>query len=380
MEHYFRKLASLAAALFTAVIVIASPARAGEELEISKDFTLFTSDNLQGYLKPLFTTVEESFHSNLYSSARYADYWTISLDLSVPGMFIPNSQKTYDAELPDLYGTEEVVRTVEYRNGVKIYNVSGMSEQPTIYGGFSSPVYASPQNHRYPDSTYKSVAFVEGNDISFMPGLPILQLVTGFPWRGQLRFRFLTIPVQEQSMTYLGFMYNQQLDHFFDLFKNDTTIALALNFSYHMMNRTEGISVNSMAIGAHFSKHFNDGFHAYAGLQYENMSGEFEAIRSNYNPTDNVNSPYPEVRNGDPLKFDIETFTNFRVLGGLSYRTGFLEIHGDAGWASQPVLNIGVTFWIASFGKKEREYEKIERFEEFERIERIKREEKKEKK
>lgn len=366
--------------------------QASKDLEISKDFTLFTSKNLQGYTKPLFTSIEESFNSHIFTKAQYADHWSIALDISVNGMIIPDAHKTYDAELPVGYGDEAyTVDNASLKGGNLIRQIGGTFKQPTLYGGTSYGIFSAPQQptretynyegSSFPDSTFKSVAFAEGNNMSFMSGVPAFQLVAGFPSRTQLRLRFWGAPVQDEFMSYFGILVNQQVDHFFDLFGDDSTLGLAMNFAYHNMSRDRGLSIDSWSIGAHISKTWDNGFTVYGGMQYEDMTGTFEAIRTEYNEDDVVDSPYPEVRIGPPfapLKFDIETFNNFRITGGLSYMAGPVEIHADAAYAQQPVLAFGVTFWIASWGEKVRKQEKIEKFEEIEKIERVNKETKSE--
>ena len=48
-----------------AIVLMMAFAEVGraDELKISKDFNVFTSKNAQGYLKPLFTTISESFNT-----------------------------------------------------------------------------------------------------------------------------------------------------------------------------------------------------------------------------------------------------------------------------------------------------------------------------
>ncbi|HPP39842.1 MAG TPA: hypothetical protein PK498_06060, partial [Candidatus Kapabacteria bacterium] len=112
--------------------------RAAKEIEISREFTLLTSQHAQGYLKPLFTTLGESLNSGLFTKADYKKTFTLGIDINVMGMYIPNSQKTYDAELPDLYGNTDRVLTAVKKDGTIIHNVRGSWQQPTIYGGRST--------------------------------------------------------------------------------------------------------------------------------------------------------------------------------------------------------------------------------------------------
>jgi hypothetical protein len=331
----------------------ALPLSAGKPLEISKDFTLFTSRNLQGYVKPLFTTIEESFNSNIYSKAVYDKNWTIALDISAMGMLIPDDQKLYDAQRPEEFGNTGVTKTSEMRYGRIKDDQRNANWQPTIYGGRSTPIFSAPQYHSTYSDYNKTVAYAEGANINMMSGLPIIQLVTGLPTRTQLRFRFLAAPVLDEMLYYYGIMVNQQVNRIFGLFGDDPSMGMAVNLAYHNITRNEGIKINSWAAGLHFSKSWDNGLTAFTGIQLEGMNGEIIAIKKDFRADDIINSPWEEVRDGKPLQLSVETFTTFRFTGGFSFRTGFFEIHGDAAWASQPVLSAGITFWIASFGKSD---------------------------
>jgi hypothetical protein len=378
--------------VFSSFVVVPQLALSGDSLTVSRDFTLFTSKNFAGYLKPLFTTAEESFNTHLYTKAQYDDFWNIALDISVSGMFIPDKHKMYDAVLPEGYGiTKDGILVVDNAtirpDGMK-RQVGGTISQPTIYGGTSYAVFTAPQipdreslddanGDGIPDSTFKTVAFPEGNNVDFMSGVPAIQIIAGIPTRTQLRFRFWGADVQDAFLHYVGVIVNQQIDQFFDLFKPDSSLGLALNFAWHNMGRSEGISLNSIALGTHFSKTWESGLSAFCGFQWETINGEFKAYREKSNPNDIANSPYIEIRDMQPVEFDIEGFNSWRLQGGLSFRTGIFEFHGEAAWAAQPILSAGLTLWIASWGEK-KEQETIEQYEKIERIERIEKIEKKE--
>jgi outer membrane protein OmpA-like peptidoglycan-associated protein len=274
-------------------------------------------------------------------------------------MFIPTSQKEYNAELPKKFGSTDIVWTAQNDNGEYILDKSGSVPEPTIYGGKALPVFASPQNKYDPDSLYKSVAFAEGNNISFMSGLPVIQLFAGFPTRTQLRFRFFTLSVMNSSLLYYTVGLNQNIDKMFGIFEVGSPYAIGLNAAYHSISRSPGIDISSLAIGTVFSEKNESGFGYYFGLQYEDLNGTVDAVRKIDNTQDKVNSPYEEVRNGEDLNLTISTFTNFKVLGGLSYRTGFIELHVDAAYASQPMIAGGVSFWFFDTGEEMNVFEPI---------------------
>ena len=336
---------------------------AGDKIEFSNEFNLFTSKNLEGYTKPFFTSIEESINSNLFSTAYYKDYWSIGLDISVSGMFIPNSQTYFDAERPEAFGNTAIVRTAERRNGEILSSYTDNNIQPTIYGGSATAIYAARQNVRFPDSTNKTIGYVEGNDISFMSGLPTVQLTLGLPSRTQVRFRFLMLNVSGSPLMYWGIAAAQRLDQFFQSFDPEQRMAYALHLSYSQATRDVGISMNSFAVGGHFSKSWDFGLTFYAGLQYETMNGKFEAVRDTSDAADYTDSPYEEIRNMEDINVDISSFNSFRVLGGVSYKIGMLELHVDAAWASQPILTAGISFTFGRWGnsqdlEKERQLDK----------------------
>lgn len=370
---YFFKKAKFKFTFLIFLFIISVSAFAQKPLTITKDFNLFTSDNLQGYLKPLFTSVEESFNSDIFTKAVYPNYFTIAIDISAMGMFIPESQKTFDALLPEGYGDPGLAEQAYMKDGV-LYktNIKGTIKEPTIFGGSAQSIFSAPQNNYPPGSWYKSVGFAEGNNVGFMSGVPVLQLIAGLPTRTQIRFRYLPIPVSGETMTYYGIMLNQQINQFFGLFADDPDMGLALNLAYHKMSRNQGISVSSMAFGAHLSKTWDEWLTAYGGFQIETLSGSFEAVRdtTGASSSETLDNPYAEVRNRLPLKFDINGFNSFRILGGLSIKTGILEIHGDIAYASQPILTCGLTFWLFSIGKPQ-ETVKVQKYERIEKIERI---------
>ncbi len=316
-----------------------------DNIEISKNFTLMTSKQMQGYFKPLFTTIEQGLNSNLFTHATYEKKWSIAFNISGGFNFIPGSQDTYTAELPAAFADESKVLT-STPDGTR--HVYGTIEQPTVFGGSSTTVFATPQNYNYPDSMNKSLSFVEGNDIGTMLNMPAAQFIIGFPTQTQLRVRFFSLPLQEVSMTYYSLILNQRLDDFVHLFGVDTTMGLALHGAYHSISRDPGIDISSWAVGLHYSKMFEFGLTAYTALQFEGMSGEFQAIRTG-SAAEILDTPYEELRNSTLIKFDVESFNSARFLLGATYKLGFLELNTDFAIASQPTWNFGFTFWFGQW-------------------------------
>ncbi len=333
--------------LMLVCLIFYSDSLAQNELELSREFKLITSENAAGYLKPFFTTIGESWHSNLYTTANYKEGWSFGLDISIMGLIIPDSHLNYQAALPEYFGNTSVVDNAELRNNSLNRNLKGFVSQPTIYGLSSNPVFAAPQNHRDPDSTQTTVAFIEGQNVTFMPGLPNIQLTLGLPTMTELRFRYFFFPIVDVNMNYFMIGLNQNIDKLFDLFDKNSGMALALNAAYNSMSRSPGIDVSGVNFGLHFSQTTESGFTFYAGTQFESFSGEINAIRTIDSTIDKyIDSPYEEIRNSLPFNLNVESFNSFRLTGGLAYRLGPLELHGDISYAAQPVISTGLTFWF----------------------------------
>ncbi len=333
---------------FLALIIIScSGVYSQGELELSREFKLITSENASGYLKPFFTTIGESWHSNLFTTAKYHEDWSLAIDLSLMGMIIPSSHLNYNAALPEYFGNTNVVDNADLRGSNLRLNLSGYVLEPTIYGSASAPVFAAPQNHKLPDSSQTTVAFIEGQEVGFMPGLPNLQLIFGLPTFTEIRFRYLFIPISDAALNYFMIGANQNIDQLFDLFNKDDGYSLALHGAFHSMSRDPGVEISGMNFGAHFSKTLESGLTFYAGTQYESFSGSVKGIRVKDTLVDKyIDSPYEEIRNSDPFNMAIETFNNFRLTGGMSYKIGALELHGDITYAAQPILSAGFSYWI----------------------------------
>ena len=328
------------------------------DLELTREFNLITSENASGYLKPLFTTFGEGLNTALYNNAFHSAGWSLGLNFSFAGMIIPESHLNYDAVLPDLYGNNERVKTAQLINGKYYENISGTSKQPTIYGGRSNSIFAAPQNLTPPDSFYKSVGFLEGNDIGFMSALPVVQLYIGLPTRSELRFRFMSFGMQGAPFTYFTIGLNQNIDKAFKINKPDDPFSYGFTVAYHSISRDKGIDISSLGLGAIASNRFGENFNVYGGLMYETFSGSILMVRQDFKTDEYLNSPYSEIRRGENLNVKVESFNSFRLTAGASYDLHSFKFHGDISYAAQPVLNFGVS--IKFLEHKDEIFETIE--------------------
>lgn len=346
--NYHHRIAALAAG----VLLAFGWASAQPPLEVEREFNIFTSQSAAGYFKPLLTTLQEGFASNIYHRASYAPNWSIGLDISSPWMVIPESHKTFSAQLPDCYADPTMVQTADMRSGTTTRGINGMTSQPTYYGSIATPAFSVPQGSGEAD-VCRTVGFAEGHDIGIMPSLPNFQLIVGAPTRTELRIRAVPIPEGERSILYLGFGLAQQFNQWIDLFVDDPTMALAASLSLHLFDWSSTASATGFTAGFHYSKSWGSGISVVGGTQFETISGDFTAVREPLDPSDAQISAYEEIRRNDPITIPFESLNSFRVIAGGSYRTGIVEFHLDAAVAAQPVLSAGITLWLAQWGNEE---------------------------
>jgi outer membrane protein OmpA-like peptidoglycan-associated protein len=328
------------------------------ELELTREFNVITSKNASGYLKPLFTTIGEGFNTSLFNTSYHSNGWSFGLNFSFSGTYIPESQLLFDAELPDLYGNSSRVRTAQSIDGKLIENLSGTAKQPTIYGGESYSIFAASQNSAAPDTFYKSVGFLEGHNIKYMPALPIAQIYVGLPTRTELRFRFFTFSMLDAPLTYFSVAISQNIDKLFEINKPDDSFSFGIFASYHFLKRNSGIDINSYSIGINSSKIIWDKLTLFSGLQYEDFFGNVLLVRKNFNDEDVLNSPYSEIRNGEDLDINVESFTKYRITLGLAYDWSIFRFHGDIAYSSQPIYNFGIS--VKLLEHQEEYFNKIE--------------------
>lgn len=313
-----------------------------KEIVISRNFVLFTSRNLENYLKPLFTTFEQSLNSNLFGTNFPDKKWLVSLNIAFPTMIVPNAQKKFDAEVPDGYLFDGKVLVAQLRDGNLIRYVYQPNFQPTIYGGSSTPIFSSPQTHTFPDTIYKSVAYPEGISVDLVPGMPVLQFVLASPSFSEVRFRFLTFPFQDESLIYYTLVFQQRIDNLFGLFQYDKAKAINILAALHRLYRQTSLNLTSYSFGINIMQKFGEKFLGYLSLQYENLNGHFTALKDTTGIyEDVVNSPFPELRQARPVEIYISSFTKFQFKSGLTCYFSIFNLNLELSFASQPMFSFG---------------------------------------
>lgn len=323
---------------FLALIVFGSSASAQKD-SLNSLLAGLTQKNIERYIQPLFTTFAEGINSNLYTTAYHKNTWSFGIDFSDQLMFIPSSQRTYSAELPSYFGDPNTVQTVEEYNGQIIRN-STTTEQPTVYGGESHAVFAVMQDTM---KTSTSITFPGGNDIAAMPNIPLVQFLFGLPTRTQLRFRLVPLSVGSptRNILYMNVGIDQQIDTWFSTTRNPKPYAVAIHAAYSVFSVSDLIDSKALAFGIHGSYSPVSSLTLFAGVQYEQMTGTVHYLSKETITTNTEQRVYQTE-----VAANLSSANNYRVVGGLSYRINFVEVHFHGALATQPVLSAGFSFWI----------------------------------
>lgn len=347
-----------------------------QKLELGGTVSLLTKENFEAYSKPLFTSMGQSFNSNLWTTAIHEDRFKIGLDFSFMAMLIPESQKNYTASLPDHFTNATIAKTAYNKNGIETRQPSTV-EQPTFYGSAPTTVYSIPQdqNGNYTFQTIGGNAeFPSGNGLNAVLGIPAVQIMMDLPSRTHVRLRVVPVPSIDDDMNVfygmvsVGHQFNQYIDPL-----KDSTLGISFNAAYSLFSITNVIDANALAVGINASKKLNEFFTVFGGLQYEDFSGTFTYTRKDVTPNDaSSNTPYAEVRenlytnpgsvipnvdsqnryavnNKDtrkPVVADISTFSNFRIVAGGEVHLKALQLHAQLAYVSQFMFSGGFSVWF----------------------------------
>lgn len=372
--YYFVRLSMKKLLLFL-VCCYATSAVYAQKLELGGTVSLLTKENFEAYSKPLFTSMGQSFNSNLWTTAVHEDRFKIGLDFSFMAMLIPESQKNYTAALPSHFSNPQIARTAYNKNGVETVQPSTV-EQPTFYGSTPTTVYSIPQDQNG-NYTYQSIGgnaeFPSGNGLNAVLGIPAVQIMMDLPSRTHVRLRVVPVPSIDDDMNVfygmisVGHQFNQYIDPL-----KDSTLGISLNAAYSLFSITNVIDANALAIGINASKKLNEYFTVFGGIQYEDFSGTFTYVRKDVTPNEaSSNTPYDEVRenlytnngflninpnngtymvnnkdNRKPVVADISTFSNVRIVAGGEVHLKALQLHAQVAYLSQFMFSGGFSVWF----------------------------------
>ena len=361
-----------------------------QKLEIGGTISLLTKENFENYSKPLFTSIGQSFNSNLWTTAIHEDRFKIGLDFSFMAMLVPESQKTYTASLPDHFSDPRGLQTTRAntaynQNGKEVIQPSTV-EQPTFYGGNPTTVYSEPLGANTFKTLGGNAEFPSGNGLNAVLGIPALQIMMDLPSRTHVRLRVVPVSSIDDdknlfyAMIGVGHQFNQYIDGL-----KDSTLGISLNVAYSLFSLTNTIDANALAIGVNASKKLDKYFTVFGGIQYEDFSGTFTYTRKNVTPANQEsNSPYKEVQdnmyrnpisgqlqtdpeNGKfipvttpagipdelakkyirtPVEASISTFSNIRVVAGGECHLGALQLHAQLAYLSQFMFSGGFSIWF----------------------------------
>lgn len=309
-------------------------------------FSDYDNNYVSGFLKPLFTTMGQGFNSNFITRSDFKKgEWKIGLDISANAIIIPKSQKSFTVNVSEEWSNQN---TFSKRGGTTTYSKNNTIEQPTIYGGKSTPLFSTTENSKKSNVT----TYLEGFDLSNISSIPNVQLNVILPTQTEVRLKGFGY----DGLVSYGFVVNQRIDELFNLFANEgnkQSLALSVGYNSFAANYTDDnepsklhvdMQSSSFAFGINYNYNIIAKLNLYAGAQYETYSG---TLNTTY--LDKLVVTQQEI----VLNADISTFSNFRGLAGLSYDFGFLELHTDFAFVSQPMVSAGLNVFFGRWGGEE---------------------------
>lgn len=306
-------------------------------------FSDYDNKYVSGFLKPFFTSIGQGFNSNLITRSDYKKgEWKIGLDISANAIMIPETQKSFSVNVSEDWNNQF---TFSKTDGSTIYSKKNTVEQPTIYGGKSTPLFSTTENSK----NSNVITYLEGFNLNNISALPNIQLNLFLPTQTEVRLKGFG----SDGLLSYGFVVNQRIDEILGIFDkeaNKQSIALSIGYNsfaaeYSDENNVNNLNIDlkssSFAFGVNYNYNIIAKLNLYAGVQYETFAG---TLNTSY--LDKTLTTQQEI----VLNADISTFSNFRALAGLSYNFGFLELHTDFAYVSQPMVSAGLNFFFARWG------------------------------
>lgn len=326
---------------------------------LNEEFSYATKGNLEGYLKPAFTTIAEGQASSLFTSINLSEEFRVGLDINYNVLIIPDSQRSFSAKLPDSYSSFTRSSNAKLESADEDRDLYPSVDQPTIYGGQATPIFSAEKS----DTNAKSVVFLSGNDRSWMPTIPAIGLSFNLPSQTELRFRYAGFSFDEstetevmpgifvpdtisRSTSFFTVSATQQLDDLLEIFENDTNIMLGVNVAYSSIS-VSGIYESSVFSMAAIGEYAADEMFSLTGfLQFEATSGELNVVREA--GSEITDSPYEELRDPENVDFSMDAAgeNSLRFGVGAHGHFGPLVLSATAALATQPVFTLGGTIWF----------------------------------
>ncbi len=287
--------------LFTFILCLSSTAFSQIQDKISQ----FGETNIEGFAKPIATTLGSALNSGTYYTADYPTLFGFSI--SFRGMFvlIPNSQKTFTPTVPSGYTADEPTSTIY-----------GPKDGGAVYGG--------PNGY---------ITYPGGFDISNVP--VVFPQLSGSILGTELMIRYVPdIKINDKKLSFFGVGLSHSISRYFPLLPID----IAAQILYSKITISDLFNVKDFAANIHASKTFGL-FTAYGGLQYENTG-----VDINYTIKGDPNSGDPALRNDKNISVNFTGDNHIRFTLGGALRLGVFVINADYGIGSQSVVSGGLSF------------------------------------
>ncbi|MBN2857959.1 MAG: hypothetical protein JXN63_06125 [Candidatus Delongbacteria bacterium] len=267
------------------------------------DVLSFVSEkNVEGYLKPLVTSLGVGLNSGMYRGAKVRDDFSFGFSFSGMFVFIPEDQKTFDPYVPEGYTS---VNTA------------------TVYGSDPGYVYG------------------DGGYISYPGGFDLDNLALGFPqvmlgWKGtEVTAKFIpTLKVGESGEEF--YFYTFSAKHEFTRYLENLPVDGAFQVGFGKIKFSDQLEFNNLALNLIASKNFGITT-LYGGLGYQTTE-----VEANYAITGDPDNADPGLRLAKDVSINIKGDNGFGITAGAALKLVFFVINADYTYNSQSVITTGL--------------------------------------
>lgn len=268
--------------------------------QIDDRLTELSESYVDGYMKPLVTTLGTGLNSGSYYTAAVPSLFGFTFSIKGMAIFIPEDDKVFDPQVP---------------------NTPDKDLSATIFGDRGG-AYLTPDGF---------VTLPPGINQS---SIPLAYPQVSFAYFGtELMVRYLpSIDLGEKKLNFWGLGFKHSISNYIPLFPVD----IAAQITYNSFGITDIIKHSNLAFNVHASKSFGV-LILYGGLQYENSSMDLE-----YTLEGDPEDADPGLRVDKDVKMTIDGDNHFRLTLGTALKLSVLVLNFDFNIGAQSALTGGL--------------------------------------
>lgn len=262
----------------------------------------YTSENGQGYMRPLADALGGNLNSGLFSTARIPKmgfHFRIGIEAMVA--FVADKQKTFEATTPDYYPQQTTI------------------EAPTVFGEIEAMEVAGPGGTTY--------LFPGGLNVKIMP-IAVPQLTIGNLFGTEAILRWFQFDMGEDfgELKLLGYGLRHNINQYLPVLPIDVSAGIFL----------QSFKVADIVDAKTFFLGVQGSFKAsvltlYGGLGFESSKLD-------------IAFDVGEGENAEEIAYDLRSKNSVRFTVGFALQLLIMRIHADYNMGYQSVACAGVSF------------------------------------